>query len=118
MIKVKIHTTPNNSSLSLSIRGHAGAAEVGQDLVCASASILAYTLAQLIKDYANKDMLKGKAKILMRKGSSTITCIPKEEYWETIAYTFYVIQTGLNLLAHNYPQYIVMTEMLDIGVTP
>lgn len=108
MIKVRLNET-KSGSLSLSIKGHAGAAEVGQDIVCASASILAYTVAQLVKDYSATDKLKHKPTIMMRKGSSTITCSPKEEHLNEVKHTFFVAQTGLNLLAHNYPQYVDIT---------
>lgn len=108
MIKVRLNCT-ETGHISLSIRGHAGAAEVGQDIVCASASILAYTVAQLVKDYNNKNMLKHTPKILMRKGSSTITCTPKDEHFKKVYHTFFFAQTGLNLLAHNYPQYVTIT---------
>lgn len=111
MIKARLNQT-KTGNISLSVKGHAGAAEVGQDLICASASILAYTAAQLVKDYANSGYLKKTPKILMKSGSSTITCTPKKEYFDEVAHTFYVVQTGLNLLAHNYPQYITLEKML------
>lgn len=107
MIKVRFNET-KTGFISLSIKGHAGAAEVGQDIVCASASILAYTVAQLVKDYGNLNMLKKKPTIMMKKGSTTVTCSPKKEYYDEVKHSFYVVQTGLNLLAHNYPQYVVL----------
>ena len=78
----------------------------GQDIVCAAASILAYTVAQLVKDYSANNMLKNKPTIMLHKGSSTVTCSPKKEYFDEVYHTFFVVQTGLNLLAHNYPQYL------------
>lgn len=110
MIKVKLNDT-NPGSLSLSIRGHAGAAEVGQDIVCASASILAYTVAQMVKDYSNADMLEEKPTITLRKGRTDVTCMPKKEYYDEVKHTFCVAQTGLFLLAHNYPQYVDIITM-------
>ena len=105
MIKAKL-TETKTGTISLSIKGHAGAAEVGQDIVCASASILAYTVAQLVKDYGNSDMLNKKLTIMIKKGSTTVTCSPKKEYYDEVKHSFFVVQTGLNLLAHNYPQYV------------
>ena len=105
MIKVRLNAT-DTGNISLSIKGHAGAAEVGQDIVCAAASILAYTVAQLVKDYSANNMLKNKPTIMLHKGSSTVTCSPKKEYFDEVYHTFFVVQTGLNLLAHNYPQYL------------
>lgn len=108
MIKARVNET-KTGSISLSIKGHAGAAEVGHDIVCASASILAYTAAQLVKDYAVSKKLKHEPIIFLKKGSSTVTCTPKEEYYDEVKHTFFVVQTGLNLLAHNYPQYVTLT---------
>lgn len=107
MIKARFNET-KTGNISLSIKGHAGAAEVGQDIVCASASILAYTVAQLVKDYSASDMLKKKPTIMLKKGSSTVTCSPKNEYYDEVKHSFYVVLTGLSLLAHNYPQYVVL----------
>lgn len=105
MIKAILNVT-NTGSISLSIKGHAGASEAGQDIICASASILAYTAAQLVKDYGERNLLKKKPTITMRKGSSTITCTPKSDYFDEVFHSFFVVQTGLNLLAHSYPQYV------------
>ena len=82
---------------------------MGQDIVCASASILAYTVAQLVKDMYAQGKLKKKPTILLKKGSSSVTYTPKSEYYEECKHCLYVVQTGLNLLAHNYPQYVTLT---------
>lgn len=105
MIKAKLDRIDKNT-ISLTIKGHARATETGQDIICASASILAYTAAQLVTDYNNSGYLEKEPKILMQKGNSTIICTPKEGYLEEVKHTFYVVGVGLNLLAHNYPQYI------------
>ena len=117
MIKAKIRTN-DKQFLSLSLSGHAGTAEAGKDLLCASASILAYTVAQLVKDYEAKGMLKGKANIILESGKARISCTPKKDCYDLIAYAFYVAQTGFYLLAHNYPDHVQLTETLDIGITP
>ena len=49
MIKVNIRTHDATRYLRLTIEGHAGSDTKGHDLVCASASILAYTVAQVVK---------------------------------------------------------------------
>ena len=107
MIKARLNET-NTGCISLFIRGHARAAEVGQDIICASASILAYTVAQLVKDYSKLGMLNKKPTLIIKKGNATVTCIPKKKYYDEVKHSFYVVQTGLNLLAHNYPQYITL----------
>ena len=46
-----------NGKISLTIEGHADQAEYGKDIVCSACSILAYTVAQFVKDaeYRCKD---------------------------------------------------------------
>ena len=107
MIKCRFSET-ETGTVSLSIKGHAGAAEVGQDIVCAAASILAYTVAQLVNGYAESNMLKRRPILIMKKGSTTVTCRPKEEYYDEVRHSFFVARTGLNLLAHNYPEYVTL----------
>ena len=57
MIKANIKES-KNGSITLSIKGHAGAAEEGHDIVCSSVSILAYTLAQYVSNCFEKGYIK------------------------------------------------------------
>lgn len=108
MIRVRFNET-KSGSLSMSVKGHAHSADIGHDLVCASASILAYTMAQNVKNCAELDMLK-KNRIMMEKGNSSITCTPKKEYYDIVRRSFQVVQTGYHLLAVNYPQYVSLEK--------
>ena len=104
MIRVRFNET-KSGQISMSIKGHAGSDDLGKDLVCAASSILAYTMAQNVKNCAELDMLK-KNKIMMENGSSSVACTPKKEYYDIVRHSFQVIQTGYHLLAVNYPQYV------------
>lgn len=108
MICARLNKT-KSGHLCLSVRGHAGAGEVGQDIVCASVSILAYTVAQTVKDAYAAGKLKGHPNILLHKGSSTVSCTPHECFADEMEMAFRFAQTGLNLLQHNYPQYVALT---------
>ena len=101
----------NKDSLNLSIKGHAGAAEEGKDIVCASASILAYVVAQTITDLRKKRMLKNPPIIILRKGCSIISCKPMECCYDVAKYAFIYAKTGLELLQHNYPDYVSLTTV-------
>ena len=94
--------------LSLSVDGHAGAAVSGKDIVCASASILFYTAARLVKEYELKDMLEVKANISIKNGRGAVTLRPKEMYYEEVRHTFSVVQAGFMLLQENFPQYVAV----------
>ncbi len=92
--------------ICLSVIGHANAGNIGRDIVCASASMLAYTIAQTVKNYYEMGALECPPKIILKSGRSNVTCIPKKDYYEEVKHAYIVVQTGLNLLAHNYPQYV------------
>ena len=109
MVVAKFGMDASRLVVSLHVKGHAGANAPGNDIVCASASILAYTLAQNIKMSQERGLLKYSPKIKLKEGDSIITCRAKdEETYTEILHTFLVIQTGYMLLAHNYPQYVAV----------
>ena len=56
MITVKLNRKAE--TLSLCVTGHAGFAAMGQDIVCAAASILVYTAAELALDMARRGQLR------------------------------------------------------------
>lgn len=107
MITVSIKSKKGRRWLRLRVIGHAGQAEAGQDIVCASASILSYTVAQIVKDMGVRERLKNKPVIELKDGCATITCACKDEesYYEALS-AYNVAQVGYALLAHNYPQYV------------
>lgn len=106
MIKAKFSIDESKSKVTLKVKGHAGAAEVGQDIVCASASILAYTLAQNIEFAHTYGKLKSKPTIKFNEGDCTISCRYKDESLPEVVHAFLVIQTGYALLSHNYPTFV------------
>lgn len=109
MVVAKFGMDASRLVVSLHVKGHAGHNAPGNDIVCASASILAYTLAQNIKMSEERGHLKYSPKIKLKEGDSIITCRAKDEdTYAEILHTFLVIQTGYVLLAHNYPQYVAV----------
>ena len=107
MITVKIRRHEPTRYCSLTIEGHAGQADIGHDIVCASASILAYTVAQIVKTMEHHGDLSGKPVVTLENGNATIICRCKnDDIYAEAAHTFFVAQTGYRLLAHNYPQYV------------
>ena len=109
MVVAKFGMDESRLMVSLHVKGHAGQNEPGHDIVCASASILAYTLAQNIKMSEERGHLRYPPKIKLKEGDSIITCrVKDEESYIEILHTFLVIQTGYMLLAHNYPHYVAV----------
>lgn len=109
MIKVSFDISENGKTLILTLKGHAGMAEAGKDIVCASASIIAYTVAQEVTDMYNKGRLKKKPNIRLDEGDATITCKPVKTSMTEALHIYKVAQTGFRLLAESYPEYVQLT---------
>lgn len=82
----------------VTLKGHAGSAEYGKDLVCAAVSALALTLA------ANAEDLE-EAEILLEPGNSRISCSPDA------AGMFDCICKGFQLLAEKFPEHVYFSEV-------
>nr|DAM02618.1 MAG TPA: YsxB-like protein [Caudoviricetes sp.] len=92
--------------LTLEMDGHAGSAPAGQDLVCAAASILCYTLAARAGTLYSDGKLRSKPVIELDSGHAAIAMRPRglaeretRAVWDTVG-------TGLRLLQREYPDYI------------
>ena len=101
MIKVVYERNP----MRLTVQGHAGSGEVGHDLVCASASILVYTLASFAKN-THKAMQVKKLKIKLNEGDAEVSFKAKPRYRAAITLVCDAICAGFELLARNYPENI------------
>ena len=107
MIQVKYTYDRDKRECSLLVKGHAGYAEVGKDLVCASATILAYTIAQVIKGMEHHGDLVEPPTLDLESGDATIVCRAKDDYiFSEMMQDFFVIRTGYAVLAYNHPDYV------------
>lgn len=106
MIQVRFEKSEDGKTLILAVKGHSGQAEMGHDIVCSAASILAYTVAQMVKTMREEGKLKKNPHIRMESGDSTITCKPTKQFFNEALHTYRVAQTGYELLAHTYPDYV------------
>ena len=110
MVKAEFFTNKESGSITLKLTGHAGAAEKGKDIVCAGASILAYTVAQTLQFMYEEGSLQKKPHIKLEEGDTIIVAKPKSEYFTEALHTFYVAQVGYYLLSHSYPQYVSLSS--------
>lgn len=101
MIHVVYHRIYNK----VTIEGHALSGEPGHDLVCASASILAYTLANTVENMSKAYQCKDK-QIILDTGNALITCRPVSRYVNIATLLFDTLCAGFELLALNYPENI------------
>lgn len=100
MIKVKM--TPN----ALTMSGHASYDVKGQDIICASASMLMYTLAQIVENHA--DWLESH-KVDSKSGKAIIRFRTKPEFERVFAAYIDVISTGFMVLSANFPENVKFT---------
>ena len=100
-----IHVVYHRKYNRLTMTGHAGAADPGHDLVCASASMLAYTLAINVANMADQCQVRQPITKLS-DGDAEISCNPKSNLKNTITLVFDTICAGFELLAHQYPDNI------------
>ena len=104
MIVAKFYQKPDNGSIHMTLKGHAQAAPKGEDLICASATMLAYTVAQAVQFMFEQGKLKKKPKVILREGRAMIVATPTEDGYAEALHTFWVAQCGAHVLAKNYPE--------------
>jgi len=92
----------------LTVEGHAYSAEPGRDLVCASASILAYTLAANVESLHALGRVT-EPRIEFADGRAAIGCKAAEQYNAVVTLIFDSLCDGFSLLGENYPDYISFT---------
>ena len=107
---IQVTFTEKGNRLSLTLKGHAGYAEVGKDIVCASASILAYTVAQFVMEAENNGDIASSAEISLDSGDTVISCEPTEDAMSSIQSVYSFAKMGYALLAHNYPHCVQFNE--------
>ena len=95
------------SGTALTVRGHAGFSRYGSDIVCAAASMLAFTLAAAMEEAG----LQRAPEIESACGSFRIAVRPREGERARVEAVFAAISAGYRLLAARYPEYVrVMDE--------
>ena len=111
MITARFYQKPSNGSIHMTIKGHAEAAPKGEDLICASATMLAYTVAQAVQFMYESEKLLKKPKIHIKDGEAIIIATPKEDAYAETLHTFWVAQCGVHVLAHNYPSHVKLEHL-------
>jgi uncharacterized protein YsxB (DUF464 family) len=106
---LKVAFTADGGKISLTLDGHAGQADIGHDIVCSACSILAYTVAHIVKYEAREGGMKADPVVEFESGKAVIICEPKDERYSEIYHAFHVAEVGYALLTHNYPQFVDLT---------
>lgn len=96
MTQITVSNTKNNFTLEL--KGHAGYSAYGDDIVCASVSILAQTLVYRLQEISNNYSFKMSEAYLYVVGGGTKSME-----------AFHTIMTGIKAIARDYPEYVRVT---------
>lgn len=112
MISASFKRDKDRQCVSMTLTGHARQDNSGRDIVCASASILAYTLAQTLKYIQSQGGIH-KLRIKLNSGDAKITCYPTEEYYDVVLHTYFTTEVGMSLLEHNYPEYVELSMFAE-----
>ncbi len=109
MIEVVI--SKREGTLSLRLVGHAGYAERGKDIICASASILVYTVAQMMADLHEQGRMQEAPFVRLDEGDAAIRVKPNTWGMADASHAYLMAQTGFELLQSNYPEYLQLTKL-------
>ena len=109
MIEIKFKQTSRTRSVEMT--GHAMTGEAGEDIVCAAASMLAYTLAENVARAYNSGMLRSRPTLTLEDGHALIKCAARAKrrdgaqggFQGTVAMMYTVIRAGFELLERQYP---------------
>ena len=112
MVKVHFWRDPDKNSICMKVSGHAGTAPKGQDLVCASATMLVYTVAQAMTFMHEQGQLAEKPRIKIREGKASVSVVPKDDYYAEALHTFWVAQCGAHVLSKNYPEAVSLNHLM------
>lgn len=101
-----IEVTYKRGRHSLTVRGHAYSGVAGHDLVCASASILAYTFVANVQNAERQWDDMPEARYIVKEGLVKVNCAPPADKAEALSVILDGIVTGFSLLADSYPDNI------------
>lgn len=110
MIIAKFVIDEDRKMLTFKTKGHANYSIKANDIVCASASMLMYTLAQNVKYEEAGGSLRHKPDVRIRKGNAAIVVSAKDDdSFIRLSHLYCVIQTGYQMLARQYPDFVSVT---------
>ncbi|MBQ5667128.1 MAG: ribosomal-processing cysteine protease Prp [Oscillospiraceae bacterium] len=113
MITATFTADKESGSIILRVTGHAGYAPKGSDTICSAASVLAYTLSQVMKRMYEESSLHDEPQIYLEEGDTTILARPVKERYNECLHAFFVIQVGFELLSRSYPDYVELVPFGD-----
>ena len=111
MIRINFWQEKDKGSIHMKVRGHSRTAPKGADLICASATMLVYAVAQAASFMYEQGQLEEKPRIKIREGKAKVIVKPKEEFYAEALHTFWVAQCGAHVLSCNYPDAVRLNHL-------
>ena len=111
MIHTSFYRNSADGSVRMEMQGHALTAPKGEDLVCAAATMVVYTLAQAVQFLYEQGRLEEKPKIQVEDGYAFVSASPNGDSLAETLMVFWVSQVGAYVLEHNYPQAVCLMPM-------
>ena len=90
---------------TVTVKGHAGFAENGKDIVCAAVSAIVWTLAEAVKRLDDENKIL-EPKIVIEKGKAEISADARADYEKEILSIFSFICGGFKHIAEQSPKYV------------
>ena len=111
MTQILIREDPQAMTVALFAEGHAGYANIGHDIVCASISILTQTFAQVALGLRElgADVVYHEVGGEVRIRIDVSACKEAEALFEGASCSLQTIETGYRLIAKYHPDYIKIT---------
>lgn len=105
-----IEATFYPDEVRLTVKGHAGVASKGTDIVCAAASILAHTAAE------NARILEAQGALLemsvrLDEGDVEILCVPCKQTEAVVELVFRAVCVGFQLLGQSCPEAVNFSQV-------
>ena len=94
----------------VTVTGHAMAGKMGEDLVCAAATIITRTLAANVADLSAMKIVHDPV-ILLQAGNAEISCKCHKKKKDMVEVIFSSVAKGYEILANQYPEYVSYTEV-------
>ncbi len=108
MVKAYFNFDTERNAFEMRVQGHADFAELGKDPVCAGASVLAFTAAQVV-DLIDREQLLEEPVIRISGGNVRLECRPNGASFCRVQTIFLFTQIGMQLLEAAYPGHVSVT---------
>ena len=106
MITIKTIQQKDRQRIRLEVKGHAGQAEYGHDIVCSAVSILVYTVAQNIRLMEAEGSCTEPPTVNMDSGDTVIDATCRD--YSDLEKLLFFAKTGFALLQRTYPDYVTL----------